>query len=230
MLRQHTFEEVEWDGEVFERQFNGDLTAWRDTPPLKFLADRIRASSARVYGFEVKCHSSQHLAPGWVNTSIDDFLAAMRASGVTDYVIFKRSNYLRQLVSFYVGWQRKRWHNDAGETPELTRIQLELNSCRIGSYSREMIALFMEIDDMYARLDHLLKKERVLQLTYEKDIRSDPRIGYQRLARWLDLEFLTPSVTLGRSNPYPLRQVLSNYEQVAARLRESEYAWMLDDA
>lgn len=228
MLRQHPMSQIEWDGEIFERQFNGDLTDHRATPPLRLLQERITQSNAHVFGFETKCHPDQHLASDWVGMTIERYVESLRGMKFADFIILRRRNYLRQLVSFYVGRRRGRWHLEAGQAPSPTRVRIDALRCGIGQRPKPILDLFQGLDEAHRRISESIKGAGVLELVYEDDIESDPLIAYRKIADALALGPITPTIPLARINPFSLREMIANYDEVATELVGSPYEWMLE--
>ena len=74
----------------------------------------------------------------------------------------------------------------------------------------------------------MLAGEDVLELSYEDDIAEDPRAAYARVCTWLGLEVVPAEPDLRRTNPRALREVISNWDEVANGLAGTPYAWMLE--
>ena len=83
--------------------------------------------------------------------------------------------------------------------------------------------------EQFRRLDELLANRNVLRLTYEDDIAPDPRIGYRRTCEFFGIQYEPAEVRLGKSNPFPLAEILVNYSEVERALRDTPFAWMLRD-
>jgi hypothetical protein len=66
-------------------------------------------------------------------------------------------------------------------------------------------------------------------LFYEDDIQSDPTVAYCKVCHYLDIDPGEPSVSLERVNPHPIREVVENFDEVAALIADTPYAWMLED-
>lgn len=50
------------------------------------------------------------------------------------------------------------------------------------------------------------------------------------MCRFLGIAPAPVGVRYARTNPFPLRELLLNYEDVASSLRPTEHAWMLEEA
>lgn len=228
MLRQHDIAEIEWDGEIFERQFNGDLIDNRTIPPLVFLRKRIARSQSRLFGFETKCHPDQHLAPDWIGLSIAAYIDSLYQLGFTDFILLQRRNYLRQLVSFYMGWQRGWWHLPAGEQAPLSRVVIDPAHCRIAQQQKPIRALFEELDETYQEIKQALQPQGFLALSYEDDIAADPTVAYRKVAARIGLRPIEPQIPFTQSNPFALHDVIANYDKIVAALVDTPYEWMLE--
>ena len=69
--------------------------------------------------------------------------------------------------------------------------------------------------------------EHLLHLTYEDDVKGDPKVAYSNICDFIGVEEEPAEVTLKKSNPYPLNRILVNYDEVARQLKDSPYEWML---
>jgi hypothetical protein len=94
---------------------------------------------------------------------------------------------------------------------------------------RPLLAHMDHWDAAYAALRECTRPSRLLELTFEEDIERDPMLGYRKVCEFLDLAPAPVDLRLGRSNPFPLRSMIANYDEVLAHLRGTDREWMLDD-
>lgn len=221
MLDQHP--QIASLGEIFEPSFQRR----RMLAPAETL---LRA--ARVRGFprhalaEAKFMECQHLAT--LGMGIEDFVAMLKRLGYRRFVVLRRRNYLRMLLSTILGGERgRKYHFLPGEHVPETRIRLDPAITYFFSVSGPMHEVFGYMDGQYARLDAALAGEDVLQLTYEDDISEDPQVAYGRVCRWLGLAPVPAGVKLQKANPRSTQEVLENWEEMRGVLEGTRYAWML---
>jgi len=112
----------------------------------------------------------------------------------------------------------------------MTKVNLDINAVPYGYNSKPLTSRFQEFESTYAILDELLKDQKALWINYEDDILSDPLHGYLRVCRFLKLDADKAKVRLGRMNPFPLSEIISNYQEIESELFGTEYEWMLFDS
>ncbi len=229
LLRQHPA--LLWDGELFEKLQKGQLQelAWtRD--PFVVLRNRMRHAAPRIYGFETKAHRLQHLSPKVVGLPTEAYVARLHALGFSRFIVLRRRNYLRQAVSAAVGRAAKRRHIYHGEERALTQIHLDIERTVLSNGQLPLLDRFREFDALYAELGALLAPEATLELEYESHIEADPGVAYGMVCVFLGLPARAATTRLVKTNPYPLREIVLNHDEVARVLRDTPYAWMLDEA
>ena len=67
----------------------------------------------------------------------------------------------------------------------------------------------------------------MLQLTYEEHISIDPTVGYRAVCDFLGLQAPPVVMRLRKTNPFPLQDIVQNWDEVVDALSGTEYAWML---
>jgi len=70
---------------------------------------------------------------------------------------------------------------------------------------------------------------RSLWLTYEDHVQSDPRKGYLQICDFVGLPPCSVEVPLGRTNPFPVTEVIENYDEVVRELEPTSFRWMVED-
>lgn len=228
MLNAHP--EIVWDGEVYHvahYQLGLDLRADR-------YADWTRAQFALgapgYYGFECKILPGQHL--GFLAVTLETYLDRMQQIGVSHFVLLERRNILRRMVSQYVGSKTKQRHITAGGQVALSKIELPVAACRFGDSPAEK-PLRDCLDEVAAAYD--LSKAKLaggnfVTLIYEEDV-DGARGPIQATEKICGLVGLAPpsgAPDLSKTNPFPLNEILSNFDEVATHLSGSRHAWMLD--
>ncbi len=226
MLKQHP--RLFWDGELYEK-YRNENTPERHVVDdfLAVLRWRMRNTHGRTYCFETKSHRLQHLKPIGLDTNT--YIGRLRAMGFSRFIVLRRKNYLRQAVSAGVGRADKRRHIQKGEKAKVVQIELDLEHTILSSGTIPLLQRFEEFDQLYDDFDRLLADMDVLRLTYEDDIEQNPLVAYEKVCHFLGIPVEPASVSLRKTNPYPLSDILLNYEEVATLLRGTEYEWMLEE-
>jgi hypothetical protein len=67
-----------------------------------------------------------------------------------------------------------------------------------------------------------------LELTYEDDIEQNPHNGYEKVCEFLDLEPIAAKARWAKTNPFPLSQLIRNWEEVCEEISSTSHSWMLE--
>lgn len=110
------------------------------------------------------------------------------------------------------------------------KVRLDVKRVVIQGKNAPILELFEYMDEQFERLEKVLLNESVLKLSYEEDLLSDPTVGYKKVCSWMGLQAYPVNVTLKRTNTRALTEVLENWDEVAACLEGTSYAWMLHDS
>lgn len=217
-----------WDGELFEPRRRSKVPELEaGLSPHEVIRTRRGSNEDKAYAFAVKYLWSHHLAV--LGVDLPGLLELLEAGGVDHFVVIRRRNYLRRVVSGAVGRARGTYHQRISDGPsELTRVRLDLDGVPFGP-GRPLFDVFEELARGERELGSILEGRRQLWLTYEDDIEDDPLVAYRRLCSFLGLPPQDVNVRLTRTTPFPLVDVLDNYDEVAAALATTPHAWMLED-
>ena len=191
--------------------------------------DILRTSSIHAwnqfYGFEMKPFHFR-----LIGYSPEVYLRHLRTLGFTHFVVLDRRNRLRKVISSVIAHQQgKQTHIDADTKSKLTRVHLDVNEIRIDFESKPLLDFLVGYDDQLRLLNTLLQGENTLRLTYEDDIQDDPRVAYSRICNFLGLPPEDSTVELSRTNPFPIREMVENFQELEQTLQGTPYEWMIDD-
>lgn len=229
LLGQHAG--IFWDGEIFQNSSSLWLPRKKRKDPgrtqqaARHLRSRMRLAGRCFYGVEMKF---MHLS--WIGMSLEGFLALTRRLKFSHYVILRRRNQLRALVSSLVADATGSFHNRKEGHTAPTRIRIDVENV---SRSKEPLSLpdyFTRQNEEFESLLRQLAGERVLSLVYEDDIEKDPSVAYRRVIAFLGLEPTPVQVNLRRTNPFPLSEIIENVDDVKAALLGTPFEWMLQDS
>jgi hypothetical protein len=239
LLRQHW--QVFWDGEVLDGHYGLALEErsragldWRSRwnssiyyPDDLFGYLRSRMSLAgfrRCYGIEIKFF---HLA--FNNLELCQFLEGARHLGFSHFIVLERQNWLRKVVSSLVAHRKNAFHQAATSRAERLKVKLDIQRISIDSDAKPLIAYFDDWSRKFAALRQLVSDDRTLELSYERDIEGNPITAYLKCCEFLKIEPFSPEVRLGKTNPFPLDEIVENWDEVRAALEGTTYEWMLKD-
>lgn len=225
MLGQHA--RVDWAGEFFHPD---QVETWRsrlhETDPIRRLQVRMALAGLGVFGFETKYLEGKDLHQ--IGYTLEDYVDELLRLGFSHFVVLERKNLLRRFVSHAVGSARGgKWN--VKDEPELTQVELDPNGFAVSGIEKTLTEWFDDVARRQSRLLEALGEERVLHITYEEHVRSDPRIAYRSICEFIGLEPTSTDVRFVKSNPFALDEVLRNYEEVATSLEGTSHEWMLGD-
>jgi hypothetical protein len=212
-------------GEVFLKSHRqGRLV---DMPDNILRLQRVSAFPKRAI-VEVKFLERQHLSV--IGQSVREFVDCAYENGFRKSIILNRENYLRIILSRAIAVARgDKWHIKKEDQVSRTQVNLDVERIPLGHHQYPMFELFEYIDSQYQELREALDGTDATELTYEKDILTDPRIAYGKVCRWLGLPEEPVSVTLQRTNTQSLRESIVNWKEVAMALKDTKYSWMLEE-
>lgn len=226
LLQQHPA--LHWDHEAFVHQLQAARRAGLAKPegdPVALLQQRLAQAPPKLhFGTEVKFF---HLR--LFNCSMATFVKQATALGFRQFVLLKRKNYLRKIVSSLVATQTKRWHLRSNDVAQLSPIEVDINRVAIDWVERPLLDHLYQFEADFAEAVSVLRPYSTLTLHYKTDILPNPQIGYGKLCQFLGLPLADGVVRYGRSNPYPLSQLIRNYDEVAQALENTPFEWMVKD-
>ena len=196
-----------------------------EVDPKALLENSSRWAGRRYFGFEVKFWHLER-----TGVSLPDYLDLLSAFGVDRYIILeriKKKNYLRRLASSHIGmtYDRMELKRSAATTLHSVELPLRYHVESIGEVS--LIEYFHHQEAQFAQLRALLKDEPVLDLSSAEDVFPDPVQGYHRICDFVGIEPVAVEVRTRRVNPYPLKDTISNFEEIERLLQDTPYEWML---
>ena len=225
LLGQHP--DIGWGGEVLKtpevERFRERLTDPESYDPFDHLATLCEEREKPWLGIEIKFF---HLRKRGV--SLEDFVSRVAEMGCRHFVVLQRRNVLRKIVSSMVAKQTRSYHQAADKAAELNTIEIDPAKVEIDAESKPLLEFLDSYAADFARLGNLLSERQVLEMTYEDDILEDPRHASARLCEFLGLPVHEPEVPFGRTNPFPLSEIVTNLDLVRSQLEGTPYAWMAE--
>lgn len=213
LLGQH--QRVYWAGEVLENytkkveQSSTAAAGWQRAGRLIRYGKLV--AGARIYGCEMKIWHMKRLGVG-----AKTVLSFLRNAGFTRHILLERQNYLRIIASGHARVKTGRAHIKTNEARHEAAFGLDPD--RIEALIRIYEQFFDEMRD--------LLRPGYIHLQYEDDIQADPLIAYRKTVDYLGLEPAPVTVRLQRTNPDPLERIVTNYDEIRARLAGTRYEWM----
>lgn len=226
LLKQHP--QVHWADEVFieplKEARRRELPKPTVVEPYDFLSAKFATCQAQILGGEVKFFHLRLL-----DQTVPQFIKNLQKLGFEHFIILKRKNYLRKVVSSLIAHQTNQWHRRPSQPEQLTRIWLDTENVQIDWAQKPLLDYFHQYDADFAAAQKYLSSCSVQMVSYEAHILPDPVIGYRLCCRFLGIPSTEVTVPYGRTNPFPLRKILLNFDEVASLLQNTPYEWMLTD-
>lgn len=224
-LNQHPA--IQWENEIFLPLLQ-QKRAGRPIPCMPEALAQVAARRTRPFQVvEVKFLNDQH--PSIFGLSLEEMLETFLTQGFSRFVILKRENYLRRMVSHCVLNETKVVHLDRGDTPALNRVRMDTTAFQVGEATRGLLEWFGVFSASYRHLAGLLSRHPTCEVVYERDLVRGPQPGYRRVCRFLGVEPVPAEPQLNRTNPFRLADMLVNHAEISSLLQPTEYAWMLDE-
>jgi hypothetical protein len=216
-----------YDGEVYEKIRTGafKLSQKEKLAPGKVLKHRKQRYFYRDYLVSIKPIPEEHLRLGLLHLPYDEFLETLENSGIRNYIIIKRKDYLRQVLSGKLAQHWKKYHFKSDEKPDTIQINLDLHNFGFGTFKGELVELFKRFDKYYQEME--TKTKNPLVLTYEEDIEADPYVAYNKIKKYLNLRKRKPDIILSKSNIFKNEEVIENYDELKEYLSGTPYEWMV---
>ncbi len=223
---------IDWIGEVYvegwidlvKAHADGSREACYPFDAITLVQKRAASSKAPVFGLEVK---PNHLKPAGM--SLDDYIRRIEQLEFRDFIILERRNTLRKIASSLVASRTGAWHITRGLQAKLNHTEIPVDSLTFELETKPLIDFLQEYDQQLKSLKKLFETRRSLHLSYELDVKADPKKAYRKVVNFLGLELIDSDVKLSRTNPFPLRDIIRNSQEVAAALHGTAYEWMLED-
>lgn len=214
-----------WDGDVFGRSRRrwldrgGSDESW-EADPAAVLRRRMRLAGRAIYGFGARPWEIEQ-----TGLSLDGFVEILLGAGFDRFILLERRNTLRRVVS------SRRAQVAGSHRRRSSRAKLRVDPDRVRFDGREASLLehLREHDRRLNELRERLAGQALLELEYERDIRSDPRPGYARACRFLGVDTVDVGVFRARSRPRPLAGLIDDADEVRTAIQGTPYAWMLEE-
>lgn len=231
LLRQH--KNIFWASEYYVQVFraweraNGGQEIKGEMPDdaINLLKLSMRNAMHRSYGFEIKPFHFR-----LIDYSMESFVDKLDELGFTHYIILDRKNRLRKIVSSALAHaDRVKYHQGKEAGARLKQIHLNVDKIEIDYDSKPLLKFLSDYDEQFVSLANLLESKNYLSLTYEEDVQEDPVVGYRRICEYTGMRSKDISAQLSRTNPFPVKDMIQNFEEVEAVLKGTDYEWMLYD-
>lgn len=216
LLNQHP--EIHWDGEIYDR-LTKYCTNKMKKKPVKYIDYRKNYVTYPYYGMEV---TIVHLIHFFKHLKLTEFIKILKSKGFDNFIILERKNYLRRMISGYILFETMKFKSK-NSNPKLNKITLPV----IYKDGETIIDKIEFLKKFYSDLNDIMKNEKHLKLYYEDDILTNPVIACEKVIDFLDIKMHSPNINLKKQNPFPIKDILINFEEVEKHLKNTKFEWML---
>ena len=183
--------------------------------PIEILKNSISETTKPYYGVAIK-----PVQLVLIGNSTANFLSQSFLLNFTYFILIRRKNWFRSIVSERISAKTDVWHFYGGDKAKLKKIHLPLNK------PKPLVERIENLERGMQEVETLLAGKNVLNLTYEDDIEQDPQKAYRSICKFVNMEETKASVTLSKTNPFPLKDIIENFAEVKAALHNTPYEWM----
>lgn len=224
---------IHWAGEIYEPIFKAWKSVGHDFPrplklaksPISYLKHEMGRSRKPFFGFEVKPYHLKLLGQ-----DPEEYFNYLQSLGFERFILLDRANRLRKIISSLLSQQSGVYHVSPGnfKRHRKSKILINLDNIQIDNDAKTLLEYLQDYDRRWAKVCDLLSDKEVLSLEYSRDIEADPFVAYDKVSRFLDLNLKTPKIYYKRTNPYPIAELVENYDELCDLLGNTKYSWMLE--
>ena len=192
---------------------------------ISILKKDMREAYHRYYGFEIKPFHFR-----LIGYSIETYMKHLDQLGYTHFIILDRKNRLRKITPSNIAHNEKtRYHITQDKKLKVKQVHINTEKVEIDFDSKPLLDYLTDFDTQFDEIRKLMTGRNILELTYEDHIMNDPKVAYGEVCDFLGIKQKKVDVSLSRTNPFPLREMIENDGEVEQVLKGTPYAWMLDD-
>lgn len=231
LLNKHS--RIFWGAEVYNRIFlqwarnnNGiEVVEEMTEDPEAYLQKDMKRALHRYYGFEMKPFHFK-----LIGHTPESYIKVLEQNHFTHFIILNRKNRMRKIISSVIAHSdNKRYHIKSSEKSSIRKIHIDVNHVQIDFDNKPLIDYLIDFDKQMDLLDQILEGKNLLHLSYEDHIQDNPLIAYEKSCEFLGLKPKPVDVGLSRTNPFPIREMIDNIEEVELALKDTPYLWMLEE-
>lgn len=217
MLSDHR--KIFWVGEIYNLPIR--FGKYTTTNPILRLDKKMRFVPNEFFGFEVKPFHLELLG-----ISLAQFVDALRCRDFSHFVLLERRNYLRKIISSVILHQYGKRHENSA-SPTLTKVFLNIDCIEIDRQRKTLLGFLEKFDKDIKEVKRACERDTLLEIVYEDHIFGDPFVGYKRMCDFLSLTPEQTSIRISKTNPFPIHEMVINFEEVEKTLRGTAYEWMV---
>ena len=224
MLDQHP--QIYWSGEIYKNllknNYNLKTEDSRNILYYTLQHEMEKTKKNQWLGLETKFYHVRYF-----KEDLQDYIQKIKENGVCKFVVLERKNYLRKIVSSIAASQSATWHQPANTKSRLTKVKINIESVRIDGRNKPLIDFLQEYESDFNTIKELIAEREAMMLTYEEDVAVSPTSTCSKVLQLLDLPEHGMKTRYGKTNPFPLYEIITNYDEVADYLSGTKFEWML---
>lgn len=215
---------AEWERILHENFFAGYRIGAAPYHPIR---RSVLKTGKRTPIYEVKFLPTQHMR--MMAPSLPQLIEDLQALGTRKFLILERRNSLRRAISVQAIIDSGVTHVRGADKPGRKTVHIDVASVPIDGAYVTLLEYCDQIAEAYQEVRRLTAGCATLSLSYEEDIMRDPGIAYHKCCDFLGVTPAEIPPRLSRTNPDPVSESISNFDEVAAALRGTRHEWMLAD-
>jgi len=225
MLKEHP--RITWRNELitFHRmhyeRMHGSNIGWTCSPTKVINAARRNAPWG-WFGCEVKPYNAYELG-----ITLEEMVDQLKSMGFKRFIVLERRNLLRRYISVRMARASGKWHISDTSQRDNRSIKLDPESNERWGEKLSLLDVLRKDANENEQLLELARPFSPLHLIYEDHLQNDPSVGYGMVCEHLGEQPLEAQPNVVRTNPYPVSQLVSNYDEIAEVLAGTEFEWML---
>lgn len=229
LLEQHP--KIYWGAEIYNRIFRHWVKEGKEEiesfpyHPIDFLRKDMLLALHRYYGFEIKPF---HLK--LINLTPESFLQHLDKLNYTHFIVLDRKNRMRKIISSILAHTNKdKYHIKNTKDSSKKAINIDVQNVCIDFECKPLIEFLTDYDKQMNTFRQLLDGKKILYLSYEEHIQDDPTNAYIQTCDFLNIKPRKVNVRLSRTNPFPVKDMIENFDEVSQHLKGSPFEWMLKE-
>ena len=197
--------------------------------PIEILKNSMDKVTNPYYGCEISPFNF-NLMP----ETMEEFIHKTYKLNFIYFILLIRKNFLRLIVSSSIAEQYNEWHRRLSLISKVVPNEEKIPQPKIiilPIYPTDKLSLLKRIEYFERQtqeINDILAGRNVLHLNYEDDIERDPKKAYLRICKFIGVQPTKVSIDYARLNPFPLTDMIENFDEVRTALHNTPYAWMLD--
>jgi LPS sulfotransferase NodH len=182
--------------------------------------------SKKYYIFEYKTYMER------CETRLEKIFKDFNTVGMKKFIFLYRKNCLRRLISSMISFETGVWH--IRESPKnINQVHINVDNIEdiyiSNDFKNKSLGESIKFyDDYVNQVKKYIQLNKGICLSFEDDIAENPCRAYQKVCDFLGVKPLdNPEISLKRQNPYSLKEIIVNFEEVEDYLKNNNFLHLL---